>query len=87
MKEALGPHSVTTPAEVADSAWDPRVPGAAPEERLRPPILGVRDELRIEIVSWIERSEYRRRHRGRVGWLTPFEYEMIVTLGRVRPPD
>ena len=35
-----------------------------------------RDELRIEIVIWIERTYYRHPALGR---LTPIEYEMINT--------
>lgn len=38
-----------------------------------------RDELRIEIVTWIERTYHRRRRQARLGRLTPIEYEMIMT--------
>ena len=38
-----------------------------------------RDELRIEIVTWIERTYHRRRRQARLGRLTPIEYETIMT--------
>ena len=38
-----------------------------------------RDELRIEIVTWIERTYHRRRRQTRLGRLTPIEYETIMT--------
>ena len=37
-----------------------------------------RDELRIEIVTWIERTYHRRRRQARLGRLTPIEYETIM---------
>ncbi len=36
-----------------------------------------RDELRIAIVTWIERTYHRRRRQARLGRLTPIEYETI----------
>jgi transposase InsO family protein len=38
-----------------------------------------RDELRIEIVTWIERTYHRLRRQPRLGRLTPIEYETIMT--------
>ena len=38
-----------------------------------------RDELRIEIITWIERTYHRRRRQAALGRLTPIEYEMIMT--------
>jgi transposase InsO family protein len=38
-----------------------------------------RDELRIEIVTWIERTYHRRRRQAALGRLTPIEYETIMT--------
>ena len=38
-----------------------------------------RDELRIAIVTWIERPYHRRRRQAALGRLTPVEYEMINT--------
>lgn len=39
-----------------------------------------RDELRIAIVGWIERTYHRRRRRqAALGRLTPIEYEAIMT--------
>ncbi len=38
-----------------------------------------RKELRIAIVTWIERTYHRRRRQARLGRLTPVEYEAIMT--------
>jgi transposase InsO family protein len=38
-----------------------------------------RYELRIAIVTWIERTYHRRRRQVALGRLTPVEYEMINT--------
>lgn len=38
-----------------------------------------RDELRIAIVTWIERTYHRRRRQDRLGRLTPIEFETIMT--------
>ena len=38
-----------------------------------------RDELRIAIVTWIERTYHRRRRQAALGRLTPIEYETIIT--------
>jgi transposase InsO family protein len=38
-----------------------------------------RDELRIAIVAWIERTYHRRRRQAALGRLTPIEYETIMT--------
>jgi len=38
-----------------------------------------RDELRIAIVTWIERTYHRRRRQTALGRLTPIEYEAIMT--------
>lgn len=37
-----------------------------------------RDELRIAIVTWIERTYHRRRRQAALGRLTPIEYETIM---------
>lgn len=37
-----------------------------------------RDELRIAIVVWIERTYHRRRRQSRLGRLTPVEFEAIM---------
>jgi len=37
-----------------------------------------RDELRLAIVTWIERTYHRRRRQLRLGRLTPVEYEAIM---------
>lgn len=38
-----------------------------------------RDQLRIAIVTWIERTYHQRRRQQRLGRLTPTEYETIMT--------
>lgn len=38
-----------------------------------------REELRIAIVTWIERTYHRRRRQRTLGRLTPIEYEAIMT--------
>src|SRR5215213_9659882 len=38
-----------------------------------------REELRIGIVTWIERTYHRRRRQAALGRLTPIEFEAIMT--------
>jgi transposase InsO family protein len=38
-----------------------------------------REELRIAIVTWIERTYHRRRRQDALGRLTPIEFELIIT--------
>ncbi len=38
-----------------------------------------RNDLRVEIITWIERTYHRRRRQQRLGRLTPIEYETIMT--------
>jgi putative transposase len=38
-----------------------------------------RAELRIAIVTWIERTYHRRRRQAALGRLTPVEFEAIMT--------
>ena len=38
-----------------------------------------REQLRIAIVTWIERTCHRRRRQAALGRLTPIEYETIMT--------
>lgn len=38
-----------------------------------------RDQLRIAIVTWIERTYHRRRRQAALGRLTPIEFEAIMT--------
>ncbi len=38
-----------------------------------------RDDLRIAIVTWIEKTYHRRRRQVGLGRLTPIEYETIMT--------
>ena len=38
-----------------------------------------REELRIAIVTWIERTYHRRRRQATLSRLTPIEYETIMT--------
>ncbi|WP_260853672.1 IS3 family transposase [Kocuria palustris] len=37
-----------------------------------------REELRIAIITWIERTYHRRRRQARLGRLTPIEYETMM---------
>jgi transposase InsO family protein len=37
-----------------------------------------REELRLEIVIWIERTYNRRRRQRRLGRLTPVEFELAL---------
>lgn len=43
-----------------------------------------REQLRIAIVTWIERTYHRRRRQSRLGRLTPIEYETIMTPAAVQ---
>jgi transposase InsO family protein len=43
-----------------------------------------RDELRIAIVTWIERTYHRRRRQDALGRLTPIEHETIMTTPTVQ---
>lgn len=38
-----------------------------------------REDLRIAIVTWIERTYHRRRRQERLGRLTPIDFETIMT--------
>jgi putative transposase len=38
-----------------------------------------REELRIAVVRWIEKTYHRRRRQSALGRLTPVEYELIMT--------
>jgi putative transposase len=40
---------------------------------------GTREELRIAIITWIERTYHRRRRQAGLGRLTPIEFEAIMT--------
>jgi len=37
-----------------------------------------RQQLRITIVTWIERTYHRRRRQAALGRLTPIEFETII---------
>jgi putative transposase len=41
-----------------------------------------RDELRLAIITWIERTYHRRRRQRALGRLTPIEYEILNTATR-----
>jgi len=38
-----------------------------------------REDLRIAIVTWIERTYHQRRRQARLGRLTPIEFESIMS--------
>lgn len=42
-----------------------------------------REQLRIAIVMWIERTYHRRRRQTRLGRLTPIEFEAIMNTPAV----
>jgi hypothetical protein len=42
-------------------------------------IWATREELRIAIVTWIERTYHRRRRQDRLGRLTPIQFETKIT--------
>lgn len=50
----------------------------ATEERPRPAHWTTREQLRIAIVTWIERTYHRRRRQAALGRLTPIEFETIM---------
>ena len=45
-----------------------------------------RDDLRIAIVTWIERTYHRRRRQDGLGRVTPIEYEAIMTTSAQLSP-
>lgn len=42
-----------------------------------------RDELRLTIVGWIERTYHRRRRRPALGQLRPVEFELLEPVLQV----
>jgi transposase InsO family protein len=42
-------------------------------------VWATQQDLRIAIVTWIERTYHRRRRQRRLSRLTPVEYETIMT--------
>ena len=42
-------------------------------------VWNTREDLRIAILTWIERTYHRRRRQDSLGRLTPIEYEAIMT--------
>lgn len=47
-------------------------------------VWGTREDLRIAIVTWIERTYHRRRRQDRLGRLTPIEFEAIMTTPAIQ---
>ncbi len=43
-----------------------------------------REELRIAMVTWIERTYHRRRRQAALGRLTPIENELIMTTPAIQ---
>lgn len=43
-----------------------------------------RQELRIAIVTWMERTYHRRRRQASLGRLTPVEFETVMTTPALR---
>src|SRR5215218_924243 len=50
----------------------------AAEERPEPRRWATREQLRLAIVAWIERTYHRRRRQDILGRLTPIEYETLA---------
>jgi putative transposase len=42
-----------------------------------------REQLRVAIVTWIERTYHRRRRQRALGNLTPIEYETLIGYNRL----
>lgn len=42
------------------------------------------EELRIAIVTWIERTYHRRRRQASLGRLTPMEFETVMTTSALQ---
>jgi hypothetical protein len=75
--EVAGQLLVTTPACVLrNDATAPTQP-RWPENVLDRKRWTTRQELRLTITTWIERTYHRRRQQRRQGILTPIEYETI----------
>ncbi len=43
-----------------------------------------REELRIAIITWIERTYHRRRRQDGLGRMTPIKYETIMTTPAIQ---
>ena len=50
---------------------------STPGDIRRAPSSPTREELRLAIITWIERTYHRRRRQRRLGRLTPVEYETL----------
>lgn len=46
-----------------------------------------REELRIAIVTWIEKTYHRRRRQASLGRLTPVEFKIVMTTPAPPLPD
>ena len=64
-------------AALAAAAGQP-APDDRQAQRLMSELMATRAQLRIEIVTWIERTYHRRRRQAALGRLTPIEYETIM---------
>jgi transposase InsO family protein len=51
---------------------------AAAEERAHRQRWSTREDLRLAIITWIDRTYHRRRRQRRLGRLTPVEYETLI---------
>lgn len=43
-----------------------------------------RDELRVAIMTWIERTYHRRRRQTSLGYLTPIEFETMISTNTAK---
>ncbi len=54
---------------------------------LNPRRWATRTQLRLAIITWIDRTYHRRRRQARLGQLTSVEYETINTPKSQSPPE
>ena len=47
-------------------------------------VWATREDLRVAIVTWVERTYHRRRRQAALGRLTPVEFEMIMTPAAIQ---
>ncbi|MFI5784965.1 hypothetical protein [Streptomyces sp. NPDC051640] len=60
-------------------AFSNRIVGYSIDERMKSRVAAAtREELRIAIVTWIERTYHRRRREASLGRLTPIEFETVM---------
>jgi transposase InsO family protein len=79
MQRALTRHSMGQVGSAADNAAMESFFSLLQRNVLDRRRWATRDELRIAIITWIERTYHRRRRQATLGRLTPIEHETIMT--------